>query len=59
MKLNLGENIRRLRRAKDWTQDDLADRLGTVFSASHNLCNIIIYSYEPICQAIRIINPLL
>lgn len=29
MKLNLGENIRRLRRAKDWTQDDLADRLGT------------------------------
>ncbi len=29
MKLNLGENIRRLRREKDWTQDELADRLGT------------------------------
>ncbi len=29
MKLKLGENIRRLRRAINWTQDDLADRLGT------------------------------
>lgn len=29
MKLNLGENIRRLRRLRDWTQDELADRLGT------------------------------
>jgi transcriptional regulator with XRE-family HTH domain len=29
MKLNLGENIRRLRRQRDWTQDELADRLGT------------------------------
>ena len=29
MKLNLGENIRRLRRLHDWTQDELADRLGT------------------------------
>ena len=29
MKLNLGENIRRLRRDRDWTQDELADRLGT------------------------------
>ena len=29
MKLFLGENIRRLRREKEWTQDELADRLGT------------------------------
>ena len=31
MKLNIGQNIRTLRRAADMTQDELADKLGVTF----------------------------
>lgn len=33
MKLSLGENIRRLRRARDLTQEQLADRLGVTYQS--------------------------
>ena len=46
MKLNLGENIRRLRRAKDWTQDELADAIaardGYKSAVAHGLAD-----YDP------------
>ena len=33
MKLSLGDNIRRLRRARDLTQEQLADRLGVTYQS--------------------------
>ena len=38
MKLNIGQNIRALRRAKDMTQDELAAKLGVTYqSVAHIL----------------------
>ena len=33
MKLNIGENLRRLRRAADMTQEQLADKLGVAYQS--------------------------
>ena len=33
MKLNLGENIRKYRKRIDWTQEQLADRLGVSYQS--------------------------
>ena len=33
MKLNLGENIRRYRKRIEWTQEQLADRLGVSYQS--------------------------
>lgn len=45
MKLNIGQNIRALRRAKDMTQDELAAKLGVTYQS---VAHILTWSCSPL-----------